>query len=200
MNTKNEWISVSGRLLGALFYFPPNAEQLEPIKAFFQQSGWQSQWQNFENQQLAQQISEGLVSTELEWEYQCLFVGPNQLVAPPWGSVYLDHESVVFGESLIHLRDFLQQHQVEFTANQNEPEDHFGLMLMLAAYFAENRPELLSEFLSKHLFTWSDRYLELLISTEDSAFYQGIAKLTQLTLEQWKSDFALQIPKVQLYF
>ena len=55
-----------------------------------------------------------------------------------------------FGNSLLALRDFLQQHQIAFQTQQDEPEDHIGLMLMLAAYLAENRPHLLIEFLREH--------------------------------------------------
>ena len=42
-------------------------------------------------------------------------------------------------------------------------------MLMLAAYLAENKPELLKEFFAQHLLTWSDRYLQLLAEQADYA-------------------------------
>ena len=49
-----------------------------------------------------------------------------------------------FGNSLLALRDFLQQHQIAFQTQQDEPEDHIGLMLMLAAYLAEKSTALIN--------------------------------------------------------
>ncbi|MGB9098314.1 molecular chaperone TorD family protein [Erwinia sp.] len=36
--------------------------------------------------------------------WQTLFIGPKAFKAPPWGSVYLDGESVLFGDSTHSLR------------------------------------------------------------------------------------------------
>lgn len=54
-------------------------------------------------------------------------------------------------------------------------------MLMLAAYLAENKPELLKEFFAQHLLTWSDRYLQLLAEQADYPFYLHI--YTQLSIK-----------------
>ena len=42
-------------------------------------------------------IKQGLTQ-DLTEQYQNLFIGPNELLAPPWGSVYLDPECVIFGQ------------------------------------------------------------------------------------------------------
>lgn len=194
------WVSTSGRLLGALFYHAPDQASLQPILQFLSQADWQQQWHNFPAQQnLEQQIQQGLQSQQLDSEYQALFIGPNSLIAPPWGSVYLDPESVLFGCSLIELREFLQQHQVAFALTSNEPEDHFGLMLLLAAYLAENHAALLKPFLAQHLLTWSERYLSLLIAQQDSLFYQAVARLAQHTLADWQQQLDIQVNAVRLY-
>ncbi|MGQ0287301.1 Tat proofreading chaperone DmsD [Pasteurellaceae bacterium 22721_9_1] len=195
-----DWISTSGRLLGALFYYEPSSTQLSPIFQFFQQADWQQDWETEVSGEIIEKIAHGIHSPEIEAEYQALFIGPNNLIAPPWGSVYLDPESVVFGESLIELRQFLQQHQLSFTSDNNEPEDHIGLMLMFAAYLAENQPDLLAEFMQKHLMTWVERYLELMANQQQSLFYQGIAQLTQLTLQGWQQYLGVKTEKVRLYF
>ena len=69
---------------------------------------------------------------KLNDDYQALFIGPNALPAPPWGSVYLDKEAVIFGSSLLELRNFMRQHGISLQLAQKEPEDHFGLMMMMA--------------------------------------------------------------------
>ncbi|OOS01295.1 DMSO reductase maturation protein DsmD [Canicola haemoglobinophilus] len=200
MNQKHlNWVSTSGRLLGALFYFEPFSPELSNIFPFFQQSEWEQEWQVVLPKNLLQNIKEGMRSSNLDVEYQTLFIGPNSLIAPPWGSVYLDPEAVIFGDSLLKLREFLDKNRIEFISKQDEPEDHIGIMLMLSAYLAENNPTLLPEFLQQHFLIWSSRYLDLLIAGSESDFYKGIGLLTRITLEDWKSRFHLDVPKVHFY-
>ncbi len=196
---QRQWVSLSGRLLGALFYYAPTEVQLESILDFFRQPDWQHEWQHEVDATILQAIQQGLTTEALDTTYQELFIGPAALSAPPWGSVYLDPESVLFGDSLLKLREFLRQHRVEFVTTQNEPEDHIGLMLLLSAYLAENRPELLVIFLSEHVFTWSTRYLQLLANQQTSVFYRGLALLTQATLNQWQQQLDIQVNSVRLY-
>jgi TorA maturation chaperone TorD len=73
--------------------------------------------------------------------WQRLFIGPYALPAPPWGSVWLDRESVLFGDSTLALRQWMRENGIAFEMQQNEPEDHFGTLLLLAAWLAENGRE-----------------------------------------------------------
>lgn len=194
-----QWISASGRLLGSLFYYEPTDPRIQPVLDFFRQSDWAEQWAPTDNlAHIHAQLQQGFAS-DLSEQHQALFIGPNALPAPPWGSVYLDPEAVIFGNSLLELRQFLRQHAIEFSVAQEEPEDHFGLMLLLSAYLAENNPAVLPAFLSQHFLTWSGRYLTLLTAQSDYPFYQGLGLLTQQTLQQWQEALALEVPKVQFY-
>ena len=186
-NESMKWISTTGRLLGAAFYYAPDDERIARVLQFFQQPNWQQEWMSFVDEKTLKKstalITEGL-HQNLDEQYQALFIGPNALPAPPWGSVYLDPESVIFGQSLLALRTFLKQHQIAFQSNQDEPEDHIGLMLMLAAYLAENRPHLLPEFLSQHLLTWASYFL---------------TQLALATLDNWRLRLNLSVPQVRFY-
>ncbi|VEI76775.1 Twin-arginine leader-binding protein DmsD [Mannheimia haemolytica] len=192
-----EWISLSGRLLGTLFYYSPNEQQSQTVLSLFSAPDWQQQWfiQHLETQDL---IAKGL-KQNLPRDYQVLFIGPNELAAPPWSSVYLDKESVIFGESLLNLRAFLQKHRIIFSLGTNEPEDHFGLMLMLSAYLAENKPELLAEYLEGYLLNWAYRYLDLLSVQQDYPFYQGLALLAKDTLLFWQEQANIEVIQSQFY-
>lgn len=192
-----KWISTSGRLLGALFYYPPDSENALAIVNFFQQPNWQKEWFALaDGQHIAQLLRQ---TEEINEQYQALFIGPRNLPAPPWGSVYLDRESVIFGDSLLKLRTFLQQEGIEFQISMEEPEDHIGIMLMLAAYLAENHAELLHNYLREHLLTWSQHYLHLLAEQQDYPFYQGLALLTAQTLQQWQREADINVPPVRFY-
>ncbi len=52
------------------------------------------------------------------------------LPAPPWGSVWLDKESVLFGDSTLALRQWMRENGIALEADGNEPEDHFGTVLL----------------------------------------------------------------------
>jgi TorA maturation chaperone TorD len=71
--------------------------------------------------------------------WQRLFIGPYALPAPPWGSVWLDR--CWFGDSTLALRQWMRENGIAFEMQQNEPEDHFGTLLLLAAWLAENGRE-----------------------------------------------------------
>lgn len=127
-------------------------------------------------------LASGTDHDDLVWEYRRLFVGPDRLSAPPWGSVYTDRECVIFGESTLALRAWMRRNSIVRTVDENTPEDHIGLMLSLLAFLAQTRPELIDEYLTGHLLTWAPHYLDELEEAALHPFYQGLARLTRATL------------------
>lgn len=202
MQNTFQQISLYGRLLGASFYYEPSDSRIAGVLDFFRQPTWTEEWEIPLEEKACEKITalinQGLIQ-DLTEQYQNLFIGPNELLAPPWGAVYLDPECVIFGNSLLALRDFLKNHQIAFQSQQDEPEDHIGLMLMLAAYLAETRPHLLVEFLSLHLFTWAPHFFTKLANVENYPFYQGLAQLTLIVLDDWKQKLSLSVPEVRFY-
>ena len=49
---------------------------------------------------------------------------------PPRGSVYLEKDNLLMGETTADYRAFLQSQGMVFTDREREPEDQFGLMLL----------------------------------------------------------------------
>ena len=135
----------------------------------------------------------------LTWEYRRLFVGPAPKPAPPWGSVYTDHERVVFGEGTLALRTWMRMHGVARVTDDKEPEDHIGLMLALMAWLAENKPALLDEYLRLHLLTWSSHYLDALAKASEHPFYEGLARLTKATLEGIQEKRGVSVERPRFY-
>lgn len=135
----------------------------------------------------------------LIWEYRRLFVGPAPKPAPPWGSVYTDWEMVVFGESTLALRQWMRENGIERLAGEGTPEDHIGLMLLLMSWIAENKPELLSEYLRFHLLTWSSHFLEQLEKAAEHSFYAGLARLTRESLEGVQRDLQIDVEYPRYY-
>jgi len=135
----------------------------------------------------------------LDEEFQRLFIGPSAKVAPPWGSVYLDRDCVVFGVSCLQLRAWMRANGVQSLYPEKEPEDHIGRMLVLMATLADERPELLGDFLSAHLLTWSGHFLDVLEAGTDDAFFRGLALLTRTTLDDISELLELQVPVLKFY-
>lgn len=188
------------RIVGSLFFYAPNVPQNQPLVELFQTDAWQGDC-DFLPAHKRSEIQKNLqiVSVEqLNEDYQELFIGPNNLPAPPWGSVYLDKESVVFGESLLVLRQFLEQNGIHFSLSQNEPEDHIGLMFMLTAYLIEERPTLLKPFLAEHFLPWAYRFFEL-FTAENVPFYQGVAMLAEALLVDLQKNLEIQPLALELY-
>lgn len=201
---KFEDIALTGRVLGILLYAPPESKECQPLLTSLADSAWLAEWPYEGGQQAAALIAEGLAdnSTEsLAEAYQRLFVGPHALPAPPWGSVYLDRESVLFGDSTLRLRQWLRVNGIEAQRVHNEPEDHIGTLLMMAAWLAEeHQQKMISGLLTQHLLPWAPRYLELLQQHAGHPFYQGVAQLAQSTLMGWRAECPVPVAELELYY
>ncbi|RJT55274.1 Tat proofreading chaperone DmsD [Rahnella variigena] len=199
-----ESISLTGKILGAVLFYPPDSREVQPLIALLESSEWAPLWP-CATEHAKVQVTEYFSQIDQAQEsltdaYQRLFVGPYALPAPPWGSVYLDKESVVFGDSTLVLRQWMRENGIEPHLTQAEPEDHIGLLLMMSAWLAENSPSLLNEFLTMHLLPWSGRYLELLRQKADHPFYVGVAVLAESTLFGWIQQQGLDVKTADLYF
>ena len=133
------------------------------------------------------------------WEYRRLFVGPAARPVPPWGSVYMDRDCVVFGITEIELERWLRKNDIKRQTNDKVPEDHIGLMFAQMAYIARYRPELLREYLEQHLLTWSHHFFNQLQRATDHPFYQKLAVLADASLEGFKEQTGLSIEYPRYY-
>ncbi|WP_441257868.1 molecular chaperone TorD family protein [Vibrio sp. Vf1514] len=163
------------KLFGALFYYAPNqyqnanldvilAEQDVPFAAL-------------------KTVMDAFGYSEvdlLQAEHDRLFAGLGDMPAPPWGSVYLDKEAVLFGESTVMYRQFLRECGVALSSQQNEPEDQIGLMLMVAAMLLENDQHAqFKALLGEHLMPWFGYYMAEFKRTVESPAYALLAEQTQ---------------------
>ncbi|MBM3072388.1 Tat proofreading chaperone DmsD [Enterobacter sp. RHBSTW-00994] len=199
--SQREAFAFSARVLGALFYFAPDSAQAAPLVSALTHTDWVQDWP------LPKEVITPLAETlntpadeTLPEAWQRLFVGPWALPAPPWGSVWLDRESVLFGESTLALRQWMRENSIAFEMQQNEPEDHFGTLLMLAAWLSENdRNTERDQLLAWHLLPWSTRFLSVFVDKAGHPFYTVLGKLAQLTLADWQSALLIPVAEKPLY-
>ncbi len=180
------------KLLGSLFYQATSKEQLLTIVEALVESEVLSEacLLALQNEQ-----EDALVA-----EFSRLFEGVGDMPAPPWGSVYLDKDRVVFGASTVEYRKFLELNQIELDTGLREPEDQFGLMLFAHAYLLEkNNIDSACELLTSHLLTWSPVYLEKLNTASELSFYKKLSTDVIYWLKYLTSEYKINVVPKKLY-
>lgn len=113
---------------GALFSYAPNSAEIAPLVAAFRDGAGSSSGPSRSQPRWRQGLPHRLKKRCRK--RQRLFIGPWALPAPPRGSVWLDKESVLFGDSTLALRQWMRENGIALEADGNEPEDHFGTVLL----------------------------------------------------------------------
>ncbi|MDA3133300.1 Tat proofreading chaperone DmsD [Atlantibacter subterranea] len=173
-------------LLASAYRTAPQSDAFTPIGEFFQTPDWPELWptQRADIAALQPELAQRDRAL-LQQQWQWLFIGPASLPAPPWGSVWLDPEHVLQGDSTLRLKDFLNQQRITLNTDHPEPADHIGLMLFQASWLAmANQPRALLELLSQHFLTWLPLYQQALNNAHPQGFYRALGELTLITLRQ----------------
>ncbi|WP_434361014.1 molecular chaperone TorD family protein [Parasalinivibrio latis] len=164
-------VSIS-RLLGALLYHSPGSETATSILNAFAE----------EENELLNVLAESASQTDpdaLEADFFALLQGSGDMPCPPWGSVYLDNENALFGASTLEYRGFLSSVGLSCDTGLREPEDHIGLMLMMLSVLLENGGgDNAKALLSRHIMPFAPMMLEEMEKHAETAFYQGLAAIT----------------------
>ena len=139
----------------------------------------------------ARELGETLPSTEIELvdlriAYAKLFVGPFEVLAPPYGSVYLEGERRVMGDSTLDVLDHYRLAGLELGEDTREPPDHIGteleFMYFLGFQFlSTGREEYLERqksFLANHLLGWVPEFSLRMRENSPHPFFHHLATLT----------------------
>jgi TorA maturation chaperone TorD len=126
-------------------------------------------------------------------EHARLFIGPFQLVAPPYGSIYLDDAKMVMGDSTARVGAFYHNCGLQLAEDFHELPDHFAVELEFMSFLAFKQREaevsgnsnevariisLQQEFLGKYLMSWLEPFTTAIITDAEAPFYQAIARCT----------------------
>lgn len=189
------------RVIGSLFYYSPDNPQ---VNSLIHQIDSLSELFEWSDKAKITQICQGISLPEeqlLVWQFSVLFEGQGEMVAPPWGSVYLDKDNLLMGESTVAYRHFLAKHGIAFVSDICQPEDQFGLMLLAAAQLLEQeKSEAVKQLLEQHLMPWGYRYLECLANNSVSPFYAALANIATLFLQDLQQQYGLSPVTLRLRF
>ncbi|WPC75182.1 TorD/DmsD family molecular chaperone [Vibrio porteresiae] len=192
-------LAILPRLLGSLMYLSPSSETNQSL---FEQLDVLTDVFPWHEEAQVKHLLDELIQTRVsatDYTFSVLFEGQGEMVAPPWGSVYQEKENIVMGESTGRWDLFVKTYGMELT-DKIEPNDQYGLMLWaMAALLEDGQEEAVVTLLEQHLLPWAYRYLELLATNQESAFYAALAQLNTLFLQQLEQQMALSPNVVQLY-
>ena len=135
---------------------------------------------------------------ELSVEYAKLFVGPFELKAPPYGSVYLNGERKVMGDSTMEVIKMYHEKGLSIDEDFKELPDHIAVELEFMNYMIykeidtciNSKPEDVIEvlryqelFLKKYLGAWVSNFSKAIIENSDNPFYISLAKCTEIFIK-----------------
>jgi TorA maturation chaperone TorD len=132
---------------------------------------------------------------DLQVAYAALFVGPFQVVAPPYGSIYLESGRRLMGDSTLDVIGRYRAAGVEMDSEQKDMPDHAAVELEFAAFLAQRELEALSEgdanalrraaterldFLSNHLGAWVTPFADAIRGAESSQYFAELASCAEV--------------------
>jgi TorA maturation chaperone TorD len=127
---------------------------------------------------------------ELLVEYARLFVGPNELSAPPYGSVYLEEGGKVMGESTARVMEFYKAEGLSMDEQFQNLPDHITAEMEFMYYLAYHEVEALEKndrekavyflnrqevFLRKFLDGWIVSFCAKIKEGTENDFYRALA-------------------------
>lgn len=148
----------------------------------------------------------------LRREYTRLFIiAKPKVPAPPYGSVYLEPQGLVWGNTTVEAVTLYAEAGLKVTEDFKDIPDHFAAELEFMWYLireeikarggagpnclgevdeakAEKMVGLQSKFLKEHLGAWYKDFLERVISADKSVFYREIAILAREFLSREMSN------------
>jgi TorA maturation chaperone TorD len=127
---------------------------------------------------------------ELAVEYAKLFLGPFEINAPPYGSLYLDGERRVMGDSTMDVIRFYEDAGLAGSKDSRELPDHIAVELEFMSYLMYKEIEALEksdsvtalemvskqeQFLNRFLGQWILPFCEKIKESTDNGFYAALA-------------------------
>jgi TorA maturation chaperone TorD len=135
----------------------------------------------------------------LKVDFSKLFVGPYKLFAAPYGSVYLDSERKMMGDSTLDVKNRYREAGLDIARNFKDAPDHISAELEFMYYLIFKEIEAFSNydietamdytqkqksFLEDHLMAWVPEFVNSIIENIENPFYLNLANATEAFLKE----------------
>ena len=159
-------------------------------------------------QRWTEEVSDGLdeeMFASVSDDYNRLFVGPHQLLAAPWESVYTNKDRAVFQRETVSVKNWYLRFDLALATEYNEPADHVGLEFGFLAHLAEltivasdirdgvevkRLIDAQRGFLANHMLPWVPRWADEVVEHARTDLYRGLAWLARGTTLEAGSFFS----------
>jgi len=144
-------------------------------------------------------------------DYARLFVGPYELLAPPYGSVYLERKRRVMGDSTLAVQKAYAAMGLTMDKDFHELPDHVAVELEFMYYLVHEELQAFGEgdigrlrkilkkqewFLENHLGAWIFDFTEKVQQGCKTSFYGNLAQCTSLFVRADVQHLASQSGKI----
>jgi len=135
----------------------------------------------------------------LKVDFAKLFVGPYQIAAAPYGSVYLEGERKMMGNSTLDVRERYREAGLDTAKTFKEAPDHISAELEFMHYLIYKEIEAFANsdiesaiafiqrqkyFLENHLMAWVPEFAKSIIEHARNPFYLNLARATEMFLKE----------------
>ncbi len=192
MNKMNDTIQRGDcfKLLAACFYEPEKQLFLEENVG--EKLGQLLDGQTLDGARAAREMQSALQEQsqeKLSIDYAALFVGPFELLAAPYGSIYIEKKRLVMGNSTVNTARFYQEADLE--VDIKEPPDHIVIELEFMYYLcskeasaasndladeAKRFRDLQARFFHNAMEPWLDQFCETIMKATDNMFYVHLSE------------------------
>jgi len=135
----------------------------------------------------------------LKVNFSKLFVGPYKLSAAPYGSVYLEGERKMMGDSTLDVKSRYREAGLNTAETFKDAPDHISAELEFMYYLIFKELEAFASadvetaigfiqrqksFLEDHLMAWVPEFANNIIKNAENLFYPNLAKATTAFLDE----------------
>ena len=196
------------KLLAACFYEPERAlfveEQVgENLGLLFDSLAPACASAARQMQKLIQELGEEKMSID----HAALFVGPFELLAAPYGSVYIEKKRKVMGESSVNAARYYQE--ADLVVDIKEPPDHIVIELEFMYYLCSKEAsaaqngqyaevnhfrEMQTRFYHYAIKPWAGDFCDAIRMGTDNGFYVNLAECLDSFLASCENIYSIAQP------
>lgn len=132
-------------------------------------------------------------------DFSRLFVGPFTMLAPPYGSMYLEDKRTVMGESTMAAVNRYREEGLDISSDFRNAPDHIAAELEFIYFliFKAREAAMLSDmdaygryldkrkrFLMEHIGAWISDFQRIVEKSAETDFYKNLARATKILINK----------------
>lgn len=156
-----------------------------------------------------QKVIEELEQEKMSIDHATLFVGPFELLAAPYGSIYIEKKRRVMGESSVNAARYYQD--ADLSVDIKEPPDHIVIELEFMYYLCSKEAsaaqnelsddvnrfrEMQARFYHRAMKPWVGEFCAAVRAGTDNGFYVNLVECLDSFLSSCEDIYSIAQPTV----